>query len=81
MPLINVNQLNPEANIYIKNLDPNLSSQEFDDFFKGFGTVVTSNLRFKDNGESLRYGYVQYKNKESATTAIAQCHGKMLKES
>ena len=79
MPIINLGQLNPDANVYVKNIDPTVTPQEFDVFFSQFGNVITSTLRCKENGESLCYGYVQYETKEFADQAIAS-NGFKLKE-
>ena len=53
-----------EANLFVKNLDPAVTNKEFDEYFKTFGKIITSQIRTDENGESLKYGYVQFETVE-----------------
>lgn len=50
--------MNPDANIFVKNLDPTVTVKTLDSFFSQYGAIFTSKIATKENGESLGYGYV-----------------------
>jgi RNA recognition motif-containing protein len=76
MHIVNQSNRIKEANCFVKNLDPALTNKEFEDYFKEFGTVISSQIRTNENGESLHYGYVQFEKVEEAQKCIAECNGK-----
>jgi hypothetical protein len=39
-----------------------MSPREFDSEFRKYGDVITSCLKTDDDGNSLKYGYVQFAN-------------------
>lgn len=72
--LYNADKDLPEgANIFVKNLPPNLNSKDLCDIFKMFGQIISCKVASNDKGELKGFGYVQYSNPKSAKKAIASC--------
>ena len=69
----------PENNIFVKNIPKDLTPKEFDEYFSKFGNIISAKIAEDEEGESMGYGFVLYENEENAKKAIAECHGKMLK--
>jgi len=58
--------LNPEANIFVKQIPNTIAAHEFETFFNQFGEVFSSKLNQFDKSEGgVGYGYVQFENKDS----------------
>ena len=69
----------PENNIFVKNIPKDLTPKEFDEYFSKFGNIISAKIAEDEEGESMGYGFVLYENEDNAKKAIAECHGKMLK--
>ena len=69
----------PENNIFVKNIPKDVSTKEFDEYFKKYGNIISAKIAEDEEGESMGYGFVLYDKEESATKAIAECHGKIWK--
>ena len=65
----------PENNIFVKNVNKEVTPREFDEYFSKFGTIISAKIAEDEEGESMGYGFVLYDNEESAKKAIAECHG------
>jgi len=67
----NIKDLQPEANIFVKNVPNNIDPIEFEKFFLKFGEVFSSRLNIlsKDQG-GIGYGYVQFDNKDSVQKCL-----------
>jgi polyadenylate-binding protein len=63
----------PEANIFVKNLPPMLTSKDLNSIFKAFGTVISCKVVTDDKGQSKGVGYVQYSSAKAASKAISTC--------
>ena len=63
-------EFNPKANIFVKNLNKEVSTKQLDELCQQFGNVVCCAVRTDENGQSLGYGYVQYDNEEAAGRAV-----------
>lgn len=74
-----INEMSPDANIYVKNLDPAVDVKELHAFFNTIGTVVSAKVA-ESRGVSLGYGYVQFETPEDARKAL-ELNGTKLKES
>lgn len=70
--------LDPEANVYIKNIAEELKGKLIEQEFSVYGPIFSSVVRSDENGKPLGYGYVQFKEKESAEKAITGLNGKIL---
>lgn len=47
-----------ESNIFIKNLDLNISTKQLEEICSEFGEILSCIIKNNDKGESLGYGYV-----------------------
>ncbi len=62
----NIKELDPEANIFVKNVPNSVVAPEFETFFSQFGDVFSTKLNKFDKSEGgTGYGYVQFENKDS----------------
>lgn len=72
--LYNADKDLPEgANIFVKNLPPNLNSKDLSEIFKMFGQIISCKVASDENGQLKGFGYVQYKSPKAAKKAIASC--------
>lgn len=62
------------TNIYIKNVDLEVTSDQFDELFKPFGAIVSSALSVDESGASRGFGFVNYEDHESARQAVEALH-------
>lgn len=70
--------LDPEANVYVKNISPNVRGKQMEDEFAPYGAIFSCTVKYDENGKHLGYGYVQYKEKEAADKAIEALNGANL---
>ena len=63
-----------KANIFLKNIGTE-SLKELEEYMKNFGNVLSCEIRKNFKGESLKYGYVQFKNPEEAKLAVEKLNG------
>jgi len=76
----NVRDLPSEANIFVKNLDKNVTVKDLQALFGNIGTVVSTHIATNAEGKSLGYGYVQFEKVEDAGKAIESFQNHKLKE-
>jgi len=76
----NVRDLPSEANIYIKNLDPNVTVKDVHSLFSQVGPILSCRVAVNNEGISLGYGYVQFEKKEDADRCLQVLQGTKLKE-
>ena len=69
----------PEANVFVKNIDPTLTIGMFESVFSMYGSILSCKIATDPLGNPLGYGYVQFENKEAADLAIAQANNTKLK--
>ncbi|XP_077301521.1 uncharacterized protein LOC143922169 [Arctopsyche grandis] len=63
----------PEANIFVKNLPPMLTSKDLYLILKAFGTIISCKVATDDKGTSKGFGFVQYSTVKAAKKAISTC--------
>ncbi|XP_057526097.1 polyadenylate-binding protein 2-like [Amaranthus tricolor] len=63
------------ANLYVKNLAPSITSACLDHFFSKFGTVLSCKVAEDNNGKSKGFGFVQFDDEESAMKALTSLNG------
>lgn len=63
-------EFDPKANIFVKNIDKEVTTKQLDELCQQFGNVLCCAVRNDENGVSLGYGYVQYENEEAAARAV-----------
>ncbi|KAI9275376.1 hypothetical protein BY458DRAFT_507234 [Sporodiniella umbellata] len=64
------------TNLYIKNLDSNVTSNDLFSLFRDFGEIISARvMRDTLSGLSKGYGFVSFKHAEDAHEAIMRCNG------
>lgn len=62
------------TNLYIKNLDPEVSQEEFEKLFQPFGNVTSAIVQIDEEGRSRGFGFVNYEFHEEAQRAVDALH-------
>jgi len=65
------------TNVYVKDIDPSISDQEFEDLFAAFGKVTSPVLVRKEGAPTLS-GFVNFEKHEDAKRAVEALHGKQV---
>ncbi|AQL04381.1 Polyadenylate-binding protein 5 [Zea mays] len=63
------------ANLFVKNLEPNIDSKNLYEIFSSFGAILSCKVATDSAGQSKGYGFVQYETEESAEAAINGLNG------
>lgn len=64
------------TNIYVKNLDEEISHDEFTEMFSEFGSVTSCVLQVDEEGKSRGFGFVNYEDHEAAAAAVDKMNDK-----
>ncbi|OJJ47742.1 hypothetical protein ASPZODRAFT_141312 [Penicilliopsis zonata CBS 506.65] len=64
------------TNIYIKNIDPDTTDDEFRQLFEKFGDITSATLSRDQDGKSRGFGFVNYATHESAQAAVEDMNDK-----
>ena len=62
------------TNIYVKNLDTEVTQTEFEDLFKQFGNVTSAVVQVDEEGRSRGFGFVNFETHEEAQKAVDALH-------
>ena len=62
------------TNLYIKNLDPDVGQEEFEQLFQQFGSVTSAIIQLDEEGSSKGFGFVTYEHHEDAQWAVDELH-------
>lgn len=62
------------TNIYVKNLDPEVSEEEFMELFQRYGKVTSAVVQRDDEGKSRGFGFVNYETHDEAQLACESLH-------
>jgi polyadenylate-binding protein len=62
------------TNLYIKNVDPVMSQDEFYQLFSQFGIVTSTVIQVDENGNSKGFGFVNFEKHEDAQAAVDALH-------
>jgi polyadenylate-binding protein len=62
------------TNLYVKNLDPEMTQEEFEILFNQFGAVTSAAISFDEVGKSKGFGFVNYEKHEEAQAAVDALH-------
>ena len=72
-------KINPEANVFVKGLGPNVNQQELQSFFSNYGRVISVKINLDIYGNNLGYGYVQFESIESADRCVTYANNSVFK--
>ena len=67
------------TNIYVKNLEQEISDDEFRKMFEVFGEITSATLSHDQEGKSRGFGFVNYSTHESAQAAVEDMNDKDIK--
>lgn len=62
------------TNIYVKNLDPEVTEEEFREMFAKIGTITSAFLQLDAEGRSKGFGFVNFENHLDAAKAVDALH-------
>lgn len=66
-------------NLYIKNLEPHITSNDLTQVFRKFGRIISAKVMTNpQTGQSKGYGFVSYGKSEEAAAALNEMNGTML---
>ena len=71
------------TNVYIKNIDEDVSDDDFQKLFEQYGDVISATITRDDAGKSRGFGFVNFTDHEAASKAVDELnekdfHGKAL---
>lgn len=58
------------TNLYIKNLDTEVTQEEFEELFKKYGNVTSAVVSVDEEGKSKGFGFVNYETHDEAQKAV-----------
>ncbi|KAJ0422498.1 hypothetical protein BJY00DRAFT_280264 [Aspergillus carlsbadensis] len=64
------------TNIYIKNIDPEVTDEEFRTLFEKHGEITSATLSRDNEGKSRGFGFVNFSTHESAQAAVEEMNDK-----
>ena len=62
------------TNLYIKNIDPDFTQEQFSDLFAQYGNVTSAVIQIDEEGKSKGFGFVNYETHEEAQQAVDALH-------
>jgi polyadenylate-binding protein len=62
------------TNLYVKNIDPEVTQEEFVELFERYGTVTSAVIQFDDEGRSKGFGFVNFESHDEAQVAVDSLH-------
>ncbi|KAI0256812.1 polyadenylate binding protein [Lactifluus subvellereus] len=62
------------TNLYVKNIDPEVTQDEFVELFERYGTVTSAIIQFDDEGRSKGFGFVNFETHDEAQAAVDHLH-------
>ncbi|KAF9342289.1 Protein phosphatase PP2A regulatory subunit B, partial [Mortierella sp. AD094] len=68
------------TNVYIKNLDPEVTQEEVEAIFTKFGPVTSCVVSTDETGRSKGFGFINFENHEDARRAVDELHDSEYKE-
>lgn len=67
------------TNLFVKNLDTEISEEELRDIFEPYGQITSCVLQVDEEGKSKGFGFVNYQGHESAQAAVDALHDSEVK--
>ncbi|KAL0946582.1 hypothetical protein HGRIS_012784 [Hohenbuehelia grisea] len=62
------------TNLYVKNLDTEVTQEEFEKMFQAHGMVTSAVIQTDEEGKSKGFGFVNYEHHEEAQKAVDNLH-------
>jgi polyadenylate-binding protein len=62
------------TNLYVKNIDTEMSQETFENLFAQFGNVTSAMIQTDEEGKSKGFGFVNYEFHEEAQAAVDNLH-------
>ncbi|KAJ2156923.1 Protein phosphatase PP2A regulatory subunit B [Coemansia sp. RSA 552] len=62
------------TNVYIKNLAPEVDDAELEKLFAGYGEITSAHVQRDEEGNSRKFGFVNFKDHEAALNAVQELH-------
>lgn len=62
------------TNLYVKNIDPELTQDQFYELFAKHGSVTSAVIQTDEEGKSKGFGFVNYENHDDAQKAVDALH-------
>jgi polyadenylate-binding protein len=62
------------TNLYVKNLDSEITQDDFEKLFEPFGSITSAKLQVDEEGKCKGFGFVNYDNHEDAQKAVEALH-------
>lgn len=62
------------TNVYVKNVDLDVTDDEFRALFEKFGSITSASLAHDDQGKSRGFGFVNFVKHEDAAKAVNELH-------
>ncbi|KAI5123325.1 hypothetical protein M0805_001750 [Coniferiporia weirii] len=62
------------TNLYVKNLDPEVTEEEFLELFSRYGKVTSAVVQMDVDGKSKGFGFVNFESHEGAQAAVEALH-------
>lgn len=66
------------VNLYVKNLDDQLTDEELREAFSAYGTITSSRIMRDPSGNSRGFGFVCFSTPEEANKSVAEMNGKLI---
>ncbi|AQZ12880.1 PAB1 (YER165W) [Zygosaccharomyces parabailii] len=63
------------TNVYVKNINPETSQEDFEEFFKKMGPVTSIHLEKDQEGKLKGFGFVNYETHSDAAKAVDELNG------
>ncbi|ORY92525.1 hypothetical protein BCR35DRAFT_297972 [Leucosporidium creatinivorum] len=63
------------SNLFVKSLDPTITSQDLFFLFKNFGRIISAKVMTDAEGRSKEFGFVSYEQPEQAAAALQAMNG------
>ncbi|MCJ1314460.1 Protein phosphatase PP2A regulatory subunit B [Agyrium rufum] len=64
------------TNVYVKNIAPSVTDDEFQKLFEGFGDISSASITRDETGKSRGFGFVNFIQHEDAARAVDALHDK-----
>jgi len=68
------------TNIFVKNINPELTEEEFEGLFSPYGKIVSAALTKDEGGVSKGFGFVNFEDHEAAKKAVDELNDKEVKD-